>query len=100
MDEKWAFCTKLSHYFLLEMTYKDQIVLWLADFLRKPHIWEKCCSSDLGQKALNQSFQIEPFDHLFVFFCMKIHGWHTHKNGNGGAGAGTSQIIDCRRSLW
>jgi len=45
-------------------------VLWLANFLRKPHIWENSYSRDLCAKALDQSdrsiFQItisfEPFN--------------------------------------
>ena len=31
--------------------YLKLSVLWLANFLRKFHIWENSCSRDLGQKG-------------------------------------------------
>ena len=54
-------------------------VLWLADFMRKFHIWENSYCRDLYTKALYQSdrsiFQInipfEPFNRFYIF-CMKI----------------------------
>ena len=52
-------------------------VLLLANFLRKPHIWENSCSRDLGLKPLDQSdrsnFQsaisFEPFNCFLYSFA-------------------------------
>ena len=55
----------------------DNNVLWLADFMRKCHIWENSYSRDLYAKALEQPdrsiFQITMFWTvlpLFIFFCI------------------------------
>ena len=62
-------------------------VLWLANFLRKFHIWENSYSRDLCAKALDQSdrsiFQItisfEPFNCFLYIFFIKIEYHKTFK---------------------
>ena len=52
-------------------------ILWFSIILRKPHVWEKSGSRDIGILALDQSessillivISFEPFDRFLYFFA-------------------------------